>query len=1211
MKFQKIFQLELTYQLRQVTTWVYFTVVFVLAFLFIVGNFIHDAREGYVQLNAPVIISVVTVLCCVFWLLMGGAVAGDAAARDVQTRMFSLTYTAPTSKAEYLGGRFLAALLLNVLILFAIPVSILLTMQFTGVEAEILGPFRASSYLSSYFFLVLPNAFIATAIQFSMAALSRNPMAGYLGGVILFVMAYLVGQVLDAALREWGFGTLVDPMGFTPVMSHYSSEWSPIEMNTRLLLPEGMFLVSRILWVCIALGMLALTYFRFSFVLPKTGLKRKTTLPPETGTAARAWLKWERTEPLPQVRGTFGFATRLQQVKLITTTSFWAQAKKMTGLPLLFLLAVVVGAAMPGNLKGKGVPLLPSTDQLLTILTAPFTQPGKFWILIFLLTIFYAGELVWRERESGLHELSNPAPVPEWVLFLSKFLALGLLLFSGLAFLLISGIVAQIAIGGAEVEVGLYLKALFGFQLVECLLFALLAMVVHVVVNQKYLGHLVALLVFGYLMFASELGLEHKLLIFGSSPKWTYTTMGGFANSVAPWMWFKAYWVAWALLLAVGARLLWVRGREVSVKARLQLARHRFTRPTAVTAVVALGGILLLGGFVFYNTNVLHDYTNSSASAAQRADYEQFYKQFQNKPQPQLTGVNLQVELYPSHRRVELQGRYQLVNKSQEPIDTLYLAPGAGVETTAINFGRPVKEVLIDKENDFLIYALAQSLAPGDSLRLSFQVNYKVQGFANNGADVEIGENSIYFRNLEWLPVIGYQPYRELDEVASRKEYGLAPRPATASLYDTAARRYAPFPEQISFEAVVGTEANQVVVAPGTLHRTWTKDGRRYFQYASDAPIRNEYAFFSANYAVQEGKWENPLAGPGQEVAIQVYYSPGQTRNPARMVQSAIASLDYYTKQFGPYPHRQLRFVAHPGYGFGNHAAPINITAEEGYFLLNPEVDKRGFDLITAVVAHEVAHQWWGNQLKQAYVEGAGLISESLAWYSAMGMLEEKYGQAHLKKLLRFLMEEYENPQTKAALPLLQADDWYQSYRKGPMALYAVSEYIGKAKVNGALRNLLANHRPGKVPFATSLDLYQELEEVTPDSLQYLLHDLFKANTFWDLKTSLATMKQTKAGTWQVALQIQALKTVVSEKGLEKAVPLKDWIEVGIFAPSKPGEELGKPLYLQKHHIDSKQQTITVTVPGKPAQAGIDPNHLLVDWNIRDNLAEVKSKDVP
>src|SRR5678816_4544298 len=182
---------------------------------------------------------------------------------------------------------------------------------------------------------------------------------------------------------------------------------------------------------------------------------------------------------------------------------------------------------------------------------------------------------------------------------------------------------------------------------------------------------------------------------------------------------------------------------------------------------------------------------------------------------------------------------------------------------------------------------------------------------------------------------------------------------------------------------------------------------------------------------------------------------------------------------------------------------------------------------------HEVAHQWWGNQLKQAYVEGAGLITESLAWYSAMGVMEDKYGSEHLRRLLNFLREENETPRTRAALPLLQANDFYQSYRKGPFALYALSQYIGRDEVNGALRNLLANHRPETLPRPTSLDLYRELQNVTPDSLQTLLHDLFEANTFWDLKAEQVSAIQTKTGNWQVTLKVHASKLVVDSSGVE------------------------------------------------------------------------------
>src|SRR6187399_500069 len=121
MKFQQIFALEFSYQLRRASTWLYFGVMLCIAYLIVIGNFSYDARDGYFLLNAPIVIAAVTVICSVKWLVISASVAGDAAARDVQTRMHTLTYTMPTSKAAYLGGRFLAAFALNVLILLAIP----------------------------------------------------------------------------------------------------------------------------------------------------------------------------------------------------------------------------------------------------------------------------------------------------------------------------------------------------------------------------------------------------------------------------------------------------------------------------------------------------------------------------------------------------------------------------------------------------------------------------------------------------------------------------------------------------------------------------------------------------------------------------------------------------------------------------------------------------------------------------------------------------------------------------------------------------------------------------------------------------------------------------------------------------------------------------------------------------------------------------------
>jgi ABC-2 type transport system permease protein len=250
-----------------------------------------------------------------------------------------------------------------------------------------------------------------------------------------------------------------------------------------------------------------------------------------------------------------------------------------------------------------------------------------------------------------------------------------------------------------------------------------------------------------------------------------------------------------------------------------------------------------------------------------------------------------------------------------------------------------------------------------------------------------------------------------------------------------------------------------------------------------------------------------------------------------------------------------------------------------------------------------VAHQWWGlARLTPAYIEGAGVLIEGLAVYSGMQVLEMAYGKSHLQQFVDYLHSFNEMPRSLATHSLLRANEPFLYYRKGGLALYALGKYLGKEKVNGALRQLLRKPSSGAVPLPTTLTLYGELRQITPDSLNYLLHDLFEENTYWRLKTEQLAAEQTQGGTWQVTLKVQAHKVVVDSTGQEKEVPMNDWLEVGLFEEDK-GQN--KPLYLRMHRIRSGEQTIRVTVPRKPASGGIDPNHLMIDLRYDDNMEEL------
>ena len=196
------------------------------------------------------------------WILMAPAVAGSAAARDVQTRMHPLVYTAPISKADYLGGRFLAAFVLNALILAAVPLGILAALFFPVSARGVVDPLRPAIYLSSYGLLALPTAFAFTAVQFSMAALKGRVMVSYLGN-LLFVAVSIRGALCINVLHMPTLGKLLDPSLRLNVQIIMGDTLTPLQMNTALVGLESSILANRLLWIGVALAILAFTHVRF------------------------------------------------------------------------------------------------------------------------------------------------------------------------------------------------------------------------------------------------------------------------------------------------------------------------------------------------------------------------------------------------------------------------------------------------------------------------------------------------------------------------------------------------------------------------------------------------------------------------------------------------------------------------------------------------------------------------------------------------------------------------------------------------------------------------------------------------------------------------------------------------------------------------------------------------------------------------------------
>ena len=402
--------------------------------------------------------------------------------------------------------------------------------------------------------------------------------------------------------------------------------------------------------------------------------------------------------------------------------------------------------------------------------------------------------------------------------------------------------------------------------------------------------------------------------------------------------------------------------------------------------------------------------------------------------------------------------------------------------------------------------------------------------------------------------------------------------------------------EWTTFHCVVSTSADQTAIAPGYLQREWTENGRHYFEYSmGETRINDFYSFLSARYSVKRDE--------ANGVKLEIYYQPGHEYNLDRMLESSKSGLDYYGKNFSPYQFQQFRILEFPRYRSFAQSFPNTVPYSEGIGFIERLKKPDDIDLIYYVTAHELAHQWWGHQLIGSQTQGSNMMSETLAQYSALKIVEKKYGMEMVRKALRHELDRYLRGRAgeirhEPPIVLVQREP-YVWYNKGSLVMYALADYIGEDQLNTGLRNFLLQNRYATGPYPDTRGFVAALRAVTPADLQYTITDMFESIVLYDDKTVSATYEAAPGGKYKVTLVVNTQKRKSDGSGNESPMTTDDRIDVGVFSGSK--EHL-KPLYFEKRHFTQNNSTIEVEVEEIPTYAGIDPYNKLIDRNPEDNL---------
>ncbi|HMZ05291.1 MAG TPA: M1 family aminopeptidase, partial [bacterium] len=297
----------------------------------------------------------------------------------------------------------------------------------------------------------------------------------------------------------------------------------------------------------------------------------------------------------------------------------------------------------------------------------------------------------------------------------------------------------------------------------------------------------------------------------------------------------------------------------------------------------------------------------------------------------------------------------------------------------------------------------------------------------------------------------------------------------------------------VNFEAIVSTSPQQIAITSGNLLREWLEDGKRYFHYKMDKPFKFVFGFNSGEFAVLKENYKG--------VDLRVYYHPKHIYNIQQMMDGLKASLDYNVLHFGTYQYKQVHIIEFSR-SEGSYATTAGncVPISEIRFINDARnLKEDGIDLSFYVAAHELSHQWWGNQVIPANALGATMITESIAEYITAKIYEKKYGiQSALKFLQiqrkRYLLGRANETEQEPPLYLVNPEQSYIAYGKGAIALYTLSEFIGVEKLNTALKEYLDKVKFQPPPYTTSIEMLTYLKKATPDSLQYLITDMFEKN---------------------------------------------------------------------------------------------------------------------
>ena len=1186
---------EVRYQIRSPLFAVSFALFFLFAFGATTSDQLQIGSRGNVNLNSPYAILQMIGILSVFAIFIVTAFVANVVLRDDETGFAPILRSTRVGKFDYLCGRFVGAFGVAALVLCAVPLAILIGSFMPWLDAEKLGPLVIGHYFYAMLVFGLPTLLVTGAGFFALATVTRSMVWTYVG-VIAFLVLFVVARILlrDPAYAE--AAALLDPFGIG-ALNRSTRYWTAADRNTLLPPIEGLLLYNRLIWLALGAALLALAYRLFRFEArvrtpAPAPAKHAADVPPTVRALAAA---------------SHNRAARWLQLRALTRFDMAFVFRSPAFLVLLGLGIFNSFGALFSVVDVRGERYLPVTRAVVDALSSSFS------LIPAIIAIFYAGELVWRDRERRMHEIVDASAAPNWAFLLPKVLAITLVLLATLVAAAVFGMLFQLYHAYTQLEPESMLLWFVLPGLISALLLAVLSVFVQALVPYKAAGWAVMLVYIAASTTLDMLGFEHKLYSYAESAAVPLSDMNAMGHFWIGRAWHQAYWLAFGLMLLVCTHLLWRRGAETRLRPRLARVGARLRGAPGLLLGLAMLAWIGTGSWIFYNANVLNPYETQTEREQLQADYERTLLPFENLPQPTVTHVDLKVELFPRLIRADAQGSYALENRSGQPLDRVDVEVDRNLKLLRLELEGAQLEERYDRFGH-RTFRLLTAMQPGERRTLHFATRLEQRGFVNGRPLTRIVGNGSFLNNFELAPLLGVDRHAVLQDRAKRRKYGLPGEMRPAKLEDEGASAHHYLrrdSDWVTADISLTTDADQTPLAPGYTVSDTTADGRRTLITRTEAPIHNFFSLQSARYDIRRDRW---LGKDGRAVELSVYFHPQHGANVQRMLDAMKASLALFSAEFSSYQFRQARVLEFPAYaGFAQSFANTIPYSESLGFIQNFRDEDRDekIDMVTYITAHEIAHQWWAHQVIGADKQGMRLLSETFAQYSALLVMEKLYGREQIRRFLKSELDSYLRRRGSEAveeLPLNRVENQpYIHYQKGALAMYWLKEVVGEGRVNRALQRLIERYAFKAAPYPSSEDFLSLLREEAGPQHAPLIADLFERITLYDLKATDAKASKRPDGRFDLRFTVEAKKLYADGRGKETESALDEGFDIGVFTdePGKKGYSRASVLLMERRALRSGKQSIALVLDRAPKFVGVDPYNMRIDRNSDDNLVKV------